>query len=527
MTTTLGNHELDSLSERIARLINVARIVIVLSLLVFQVIGAYSGIEMKNIHLSNAGFYGWSVMYFLLIIFSVFRPNWQSQSLDMPNASAVVDISMMMILVFISGGLQSGLGILVLPFIATSCLLSYGHYPLLYAGYASLLLIMNLFLETEIGLNLFHWDQSVITTVLFIGASYLVAVLTSFAAKYLKQATESASQHRLAYNRISGLNRLVLERVQEAIVVVDKQQKIWLSNPQAKTYFPDLEVNQPETVLSGLIDRWQQNPNKTFETDINLFEQDLHVRAVPLIQEQIELLMLYVRSVREVEAEALSTKLASLGQLTANLAHEIRNPMSAIRHASDLLQEEEADPFKNKLYNIINSNILRIDKMLEDVSMLNKRNNINREPIPLLQFWQDFEQEFLLNNPSAAGCLHLKTELSTSDLTVLSDPMHLQQILWNLCNNAWRHSRHDEQAVTLWIRPSGRRHLSLVVADNGEGVAPSMLNHLFEPFFTTEKQGTGLGLYVARELAHANRGQLQHVPEMNGFELILPKGTHD
>ena len=251
----------------------------------------------------------------------------------------------------------------------------------------------------------------------------------------------------------------------------------------------------------------------------------MHVRAVPLIQEQTELLMLFVRSLREVAAEALATKLASLGQLTANLAHEIRNPMSAIRHANDLLLEGDSDPTKTKLHGIIDSNIQRIDKMLEDVSLLNKRDSISREPINLMQFWLKFKQEFTLNNPDAIGCMRMN--MDGSNLSVLADPMHVQQIMWNLCNNAWRHSRKSENAITVLIKPSGRMHISIVVADDGQGVPPDVRNHLFEPFYTTEKQGTGLGLYVARELAHANLGQLHYHPEMNGFELILPKENHE
>ena len=111
-------------------------------------------------------------------------------------------------------------------------------------------------------------------------------------------------------------------------------------------------------------------------------------------------------------------------------------------------------------------------------------------------------------------------------LAVTADPMHLQQIMWNLCNNAWRHSKKDESAIRVLIRPSGKLNISIVVSDNGAGVPPDIRNQLFEPFFTTEKTGTGLGLYVARELAHANLGQLHYHPEMNGFELILPKDNN-
>ena len=524
--TKFGNHELDNLRERIPGLINIARIAIVLSLLVFQVFSSYHG-NLAEVTFPRIEFYSWAAIYSVFILLSILRPNWQWQSLALPNASAVVDISMMMVLVYIAGGLSSGFGILVLPFVATSCLLSYGLYPMLYAGYAAMLFLFNLLLDGGIHFNPFIWDtHSFITAILLIGASYLVAILTAFAAKYLKKATESANKHQLAYRRISGLNRLVLNRVQEAVIVLDASQRVWLFNKQAKTYFPSLAVDQQELVFSELVSRWQYQPDKAFETDIHIFQHAMHVRALPLIQEKTELLILYVRSLREVAAEAMSTKLTSLGQLTANLAHEIRNPMSAIRHASDLLQEgDEEDPVKRKLYGIIDSNIQRIDKMLEDVSLLNKRDNIHREPINLMKFWLNFKQEFTLNNPEAIGCLRMNME--GTNLTVLADQMHIQQIMWNLCNNAWRHSRKDENAITVLIRPSGRMHISIVVADNGKGIPSEVRNHLFEPFYTTEKQGTGLGLYVARELAHANLGQLHYHTEMNGFELILPREANE
>lgn len=124
---------------------------------------------------------------------------------------------------------------------------------------------------------------------------------------------------------------------------------------------------------------------------------------------------------------------------------------------------------------------------------------MSRENINLMKFWLSFKQEFTLNNPNAIGCIRMN--MDGKNLSALADPMHVQQIMWNLCNNAWRHSRQDEKAITVLIRPSGKLHISIVVADNGSGVPPDVRNRLFEPFYTTEKTGTGLGLYVARELA--------------------------
>jgi len=297
-----------------------------------------------------------------------------------------------------------------------------------------------------------------------------------------------------------------------------------LFNRQAKNYFSGLAAEHKEPIFEDLVARWLLNPEKSFEADIHLHRFSMHVRAVPMVQEDGKLLMLFLRSLREIAAEAMATKLASLGQLTANLAHEIRNPMSAIRHANDLLQENIEDPVSKKLHGIIDGNIRRIDKMLEDVSTLNKKDNLGRESINLMKFWLAFKQEFTLNNPSSVGCI--KMEMQGKNLTVTADPMHVQQIMWNLCNNAWRHSTKGSGAIKVFIKPSGKLNVSIVVSDDGPGAAPEIRNQLFEPFFTTEKGGTGLGLYVARELAHANLGQLHYHPELNGFELILPKDNN-
>lgn len=516
---------------RLPILINLARVTIIVSLLALQ-LGSdffYLGEESLPDFFKPAEFYTWAAVYSGLVILTLFKPEWQRQNMALPNAAAVADISMIMLLVYMTGGIGMGFGALVLPFIATSCLLSRGRYPMLYASYAALLIVFCLLLRDQMILNIIErrWSAAdfrpLIISVFLIGAGYLVAGLTAFSVSRLKDATESVDKHKQAFNRVSGLNKLVLNRVQEAVVVLDMEQRIWLFNAQAKTYFPSLTVDQQETIFSDLVRQWQYAPDKSFETDIHLYQHSMRVRAVPLVQmnEKTELLMLFIRSLREVAAEAMATKLASLGQLTANLAHEIRNPMSAIRHANDLLQESMQDATNIKLHDIIDSNIRRIDKMLEDVTSLNKKDNISRENINLMKFWLAFKQEFTLNNPDAIGCVRMNME--GSNLAVVTDSMHLQQIMWNLCNNAWRHSRKDQQAIVVLIRPSGKMHVSIVVSDNGAGVPPDVRNRLFEPFFTTEKTGTGLGLYVARELAHANLGQLHYHPEMNGFELILPR----
>ena len=512
--------------DRIPWLLNVCRLTILLSMFVLYMMSVFSENAGLKKMVPPTMFYIWAAVYAGITLISIIRPHWVRQENDkLPNASAVVDIVMIMALVYLTGGIGTGVGILVLPFVATSCMLSYGKFPALYAGFTTVCILCVMFLSDQLSLDAETWDgRNIGTAIMLIGASFAVAYLTSYSATFLRDATASARKHKRNYNRVRGLNQLVLNRVQEAVIVIDPELKVWLFNRQAKNYFSGLAAEHKEPIFEDLVARWLLNPEKPFEADIHLHRFSMHVRAVPMVQEDGKLLMLFLRSLREIAAEAMATKLASLGQLTANLAHEIRNPMSAIRHANDLLQEGIEDPVSKKLHGIIDGNIRRIDKMLEDISTLNKKDNLGRESINLMKFWLAFKQEFTLNNPSSVGCI--KMEMQGKNLTVTADPMHVQQIMWNLCNNAWRHSTKGSDAIKVSIKPSGKLNVSIVVSDDGPGVAPEIRNQLFEPFFTTEKGGTGLGLYVARELAHANLGQLHYHPELNGFELILPKDNN-
>ena len=512
--------------DRIPWLLNVCRLTILLSMFVLYMMSVFSENAGLKKMVPPTIFYIWAAVYAGITLISIIRPHWVRQENDkLPNASAVVDIVMIMALVYLTGGIGTGVGILVLPFVATSCMLSYGKFPALYAGFTTVCILCVMFLSDQLSLDVETWDgRNIGTAIMLIGASFAVAYLTSYSATFLRDATASARKHKRNYNRVRGLNQLVLNRVQEAVIVIDPELKVWLFNRQAKNYFSGLAAEHKEPIFEDLVARWLLNPEKPFEADIHLHRFSMRVRAVPMVQEDGKLLMLFLRSLREIAAEAMATKLASLGQLTANLAHEIRNPMSAIRHANDLLQENIEDPVSKKLHGIIDGNIRRIDKMLEDISTLNKKDNLGRESINLMKFWLAFKQEFTLNNPSSVGCI--KMEMQGKNLTVTADPMHVQQIMWNLCNNAWRHSTKGSDAIQVSIKPSGKLNVSIVVSDDGPGAAPEIRNQLFEPFFTTEKGGTGLGLYVARELAHANLGQLHYHPELNGFELILPKDNN-
>lgn len=474
----------------------------------------------------------WELLYLILTIFSFLHPNWQRQKwISIPNASIVIDITMIAILTNLLGGSSSGISILILPFLATSCLLSYGRYPLLYGSYATSLIIIEVLIR-------YFWKNHELSTqdaplllnqFILVAAYYLVPILTSFAASHLLKADNSVKEHQIAYDRISSLNQIITNRMQEAAIVVDDTLHIWLFNRKAQQYFPYIQLGQYAHLLYDITHRWQQNIKQDFLTTCKLNGINMHVRAIPLIQEDKQFLTIFLRSEQERLSEAQTLKLTALGQLTANLAHEIRNPLSAVRQASNLLSESVSDnhSMTNKLCTIIENNVSRIDKMIEDISSLNKRDRVNTERINLATFLMNFIQEFQLTHPDSKNSL--KLQVSTNQTDAYFDALHLQQIAWNLCNNAWRHSNKNKNSVIIIIRNINEDQLSILFWDDGAGVAAQHIAQLFEPFFTTQSHsnGTGLGLYVARELAHANRGDLHYLSKEKVFELILPKANHD
>ena len=526
-----STQEWDSQLDRLPWLMNIARVSLLLSLLTFHVlVNAYGPAvgmgRLAAMPIFGSRFYIWAAIYGSIIVLSLILPNWQQQKNSLPNISAVADITMMVLLMHLAGGISSGFGILILPFVGGSCLLSHGRYPLLYASYVTLLLIIGSWLRHWLIGSDAYLDNVAIHTLVLSASSYLVALLTSFYASFLNRASSTLSKHRRAFDRLKGLNELVLNHVAEAVVVVDTRSRIWLMNQQAGHYFPYVQLDRHEEMFTILVKRWQRAPSRHFTTRAELGGQGVQVRARPLVRDDESLLMLFIRSDQEVAVEAMATKLAALGQLTANLAHEIRNPLSAIRQSNDLLAEEGEDPMTAKLRGIIDNNIQRIDKMLEEVSSLNKSDRLHSQTINLMQFWLDFKHEFLLTKPEAQSAVRLY--MQGGPLKVYFDAMHLQQIMWNLINNAWQHGSQGKDSITVLVKPTNDGiSVSLTVMDDGPGVATENQPRLFDPFFTTRAEGTGLGLYVARELAHANSSQLYYHPEIKGFELIMPKDLNE
>jgi two-component system sensor histidine kinase PilS (NtrC family) len=211
-------------------------------------------------------------------------------------------------------------------------------------------------------------------------------------------------------------------------------------------------------------------------------------------------------------------KLAALGRLTAGIAHEIRNPLAAISHAAQLLQEStNANASDRRLAQIVHDNVKRANRIITDVLDLARRDRVKPERLTLAPWLEHFTQEFAHNTDRRPP--EWRQRVEPGSLTVSFDPHQLRQVLWNLCTNACQHGVQPGESPRVELRAlleSGRGRPFLEVRDAGPGIPEENIAKLFEPFFTTRAQGTGLGLYLARELCEANRAQLQYLPIAEG-----------
>jgi two-component system sensor histidine kinase PilS (NtrC family) len=225
--------------------------------------------------------------------------------------------------------------------------------------------------------------------------------------------------------------------------------------------------------------------------------------------------VVFLEDLSRIQAEAQQMKLAAMGRLTANIAHEIRNPLSAINHAAELLLEEpNLTETQNRLLTIVHDNTQRLDRMVQDVLKLNRRDRAHRETFQLADFLRTFVAQFSQIEKVPDEVIRLDI---ARDGSVTFDRSHLNQVMWNLCRNALRYCQRKPGSIRLHLHPGMLGNgLELSVSDDGPGVPEAIRPHLFEPFFTTAASGTGLGLYIAREICDANNATLDYLEQAGG-----------
>jgi two-component system sensor histidine kinase PilS (NtrC family) len=442
-----------------------------------------------------------------------------------------VDIVAIVLLTHASGGVSSGLGSLLAVSIAWASVSLVGRTALLFAALATL----GVMTEQLYGQLADTFTRTAYTHAGLLGTSFFaLALLAHQLSQRLQRSEQLAHQRGFDLANLAELNEYVIQHLQAGVVVVDEDERVRLMNDSAWYLLGMPEgargraLIETSPALAAQLAAWRadrrgQRPSFRPVTG----GRDLRADFTPLGEQGSRGALIFLEDTALVTERAQQLKLASLGRLTASIAHEIRNPLGAISHAAQLMQESgEMEPTDRRLADIIQQNSGRLNDVVENVLRLSRRHEPAAQALALRP-WLEKQAEHLLPGLGVAPS-QVEIDVAPDDVSVYVDPGQLQQILAVLLENAVRHFAGSPEDLRINLsakvsREAGGPYLDVV--DNGPGIKPEEAGKLFEPFYTTRPTGTGLGLYIARELAETNRCRLDHVPLASRgacFRLSLP-----
>ncbi|MDO8300638.1 nitrogen regulation protein NR(II) [Lacisediminimonas sp.] len=452
-------------------------------------------------------------------------------------AGIAVDIIVMSAFYIAAGGVRSGLGILFLFPLAGGAIL----LPMIPALFLASLVTLVMLLQSGTELLLQGAEPSFSQSGLS-GAAFFFAVLAlnRLAARLVRQES-LAAEREAKLQAQQAINRIVIADTGDGILVVDSQTTIYVANPAAERILglamgdetqPRRLADLPQLApVTEALRQWRAFPaaeegaaSPPFfvmirHADGGLPSSLLAVRREPVTHARLRFVpaapvgrgmdrtVIFLEDVSEIENRAQQLKLASMGRLTASIAHEVRNPLSAISYAISLLAEERLDASQRRLAQIVDENVVRLNRMIEDILKLSRKAQSTTRPFELRAALVDIVSEFIAAGAVPEGMIVIG---SVPQKAIAFDQMHLREVIVNLLSNACRYASGGPGSIRLSAAVGAGGAPELHVEDDGPGITPEVRAHLFEPFHTTSSKGTGLGLYVARELCLNNGAMLDY-----------------
>jgi len=463
------------------------------------------------------------------IIFTAAHLRKSTPPAELASFSLVTDLIIISIVLHCFGGTDSGLVILLLFYIGIAGLLLTLRTALLFASLVAIGLVVDAVVAPH---------QAVMTTKvaqagLYGIAAFGTALASSLLGRWGREYQLLAERRGVDMASLEQVNELIIHRMRSGVLVVDKEGTIrqineaaWylLGNPPVKE--KNLRVISP--ALHDRLQRWRRTGKSE---DEGLLMQSTQVAVVPRMLTMpgltSEATLIFLEDTSVVSRRARDLAQASLARLSASIAHEIRNPLGALSHAGQLLVEsDDLVAADQKLVKMMLNHSSRMNDIVENVLKLSRRERAQVEAVNLVSWARRLANEFRRYHRLPEE--QVKLELPSAAIIVLIDPGQLTQAVWNLMENALKHARHSkDQTPKLTLRASpirGHREIALDILDDGPGIPLEKRTQVFEPFFTTHKRGSGLGLYLARQLCDANQASLEYVQVPNAgacFRILL------
>lgn len=502
----------------------ITRIVIAVVLLLYLGVDLDGGqVRIEPVNTDTCIVYASAALMFAL------AARWKRNFLLQLGMQIGIDLLAISLLFVTAGGIRSGLGILYLFPLAGAAILAPLVLALFSASLATLFLVGHSAWLMVQGTR----DAPLMQAGLF-GAAFLAGVLmvNRLAARLLGQEA-LAAQRGVDLGVQQAINRIVIADVGDGILVVGDDGTVFDGNPAARGML-GLHIDAAGFLLHAApafepvaqaFGAWLAAPgNDTAYVTVKPYREGDGAGEVAGRRDQPAHLKLrftrvdaggamggrsviFMQDISAIEDQAQQLKLASMGRLTASIAHEVRNPLSAIGHATALLAEDLHGKAEVRLLKIVSDNVDRVNRMVEDILQLSRKAQPNSEPVALAAYLEQLKAEFCEIHGLADDIVYLG---DAGAGTVRFDPLHLHEVLLNLLNNAVRYASRTPGSIRIFPARDAAGRRELHVQDDGPGITPEVRAHLFEPFYTTSSKGTGLGLYLARELCLNNDAKLDY-----------------
>lgn len=478
--------------------------------------------EVIHIGGQNPRLFFWTNLAYLAaaVVCLAMLKSWQSAFNLQLTMQVIADISFLTLLMFASGGVQSGIATLLLVALAGAGLVGQGRLVLFYAALATLALLLEqayrvLQFQGEIG----DFFRTGLTSIGFFGSAIAARLL----ARKVVANEELARLRGIELADQMHINERVIRDMQDGVLVVDTVGRLYQYNPPAAFLLgfpstpPAMLAACAPTLAEAFFARGGRNNESEMLVQAPQTGRTLRVRILPPGEGGRALI--FLQDVGQLQQQAQQVKLAAMGRLTANMAHEIRNPLAAISHAAELLGDELPGKGADRLLRIIGDNTQRLNRLVAEVMELGRRDRVAQEQVDILEFLQQVKDEFVLHDKNNAERIRLELP---QGLRICFDRGHLYRVIANLMDNALRFASGAMGSVRIFSElGEDGVHIRLHVVDDGPGIDSATRNQVFEPFFTTRTAGTGLGLYIARELCEANNAQLALLEDAPGAHFCI------
>jgi len=452
--------------------------------------------------------------YFILAAYMLVEARGHGTAIyPLAKTSLFVDMLFLSLMLLAFGGLESGLGILLVFATATAAITLPLRLALFLASLATLVIIGEAALS-----HLLRDDalENMVRSGIYGLIIFITALLAHKVAYWVRDFRLIAERQQRTLTRLEQINELIIRRMRSGVLAVDRAGEIRMMNesawfllgspPALERYLPDVSPELHESMTA-----WRRDPTaETPPVTLQASQAEVVPKFVALPGEHEIRTLVFLEDNDVVAQRAIEMSASSLAKLSGSIAHEIRNPLAAVSHAAQLLAEADGIPEpEERLVRIIEKQARRMNGIVENILQLSRREKSRPELFELTGWLQSLRDEFAGTVPM----LDFQSRIDTRDgeVMVMFDRNQLHQALWKLMENAAEHAGRENVVPRVTLRLAhGERtgHCVISVEDNGPGIPDDRLGQIFEPFYTTRQEGTGLGLYVARQICEANQAEL-------------------